>query len=273
MEHLPIGTVNPASFSLHAFDSGATMYFFFLLVFLAGIILYIIVLYLLNLRKKLYFATITFPEISELETVKYIEKTRVAFDSLFKRIHNPLDKIFLEVIKNDAYITLQIGSNNTKVLDSVTQIFSQIENCKVTRSGRDILEQSYKLFSRSIYTSQTYYPITKQQYFFDTLIHFLDGVPKGESAGIQFVIRGVRKKLGINWRISGIDEKRKREKRLSYTAEEEKLIGFYAMKRSENIFKTKIRVFASSKDSVRSLSGLFSTLNFDDSDFCSQPSL
>src|SRR5437773_7739637 len=160
--------------TLHSFDSGAMVYLFFLILLIVGILLYTILLYILNLRSKYYFAKIVFPEIAELDSIKFIDKTRVAFDSLFKRIYNPFDKVFFEIVKNDEYIVIQIGSNSRKVLDTAKRAFSQIENCKISDSENDLLTQNTKLYSRSVYTSQTFYPITKQQYFFDNLIHFLD---------------------------------------------------------------------------------------------------
>ena len=168
----------------------------------AGIILIVIVLYvfilnILNIHKKHFIATITFPEITEEETELFIEKMRVAFDSLHRIILSQTNTVFIELLRNRGYIQMQIGSNDKQILELAKRSFSQIDHIAIQDSQIDQLTTFPKLNVKSIYTSKPFYPITKNMYFFDSLINFLSSLPKEESAGVQFILRGVKKKFAI----------------------------------------------------------------------------
>ncbi len=223
--------------------------------------LYIFILNLLNIHRKHFVATITFPEITEAETERFIEKMHSAFDSLHRNILSQTNSVFIELLRSRGYIQMQIGSNNKQTLELAKKSFSQIDHIAIADTSTDQLDKYPKFKLRSLYTSKAFYPVTKNSYFFDSLITFLSSLHKEESAGVQFVLRGVKKNFAIDLEIGAIDRRKQSEKRLAYTIHEEEKINQYAIKKAENIFKTKLYVFATTKQSLSALVALFSSLN------------
>ncbi len=246
------------------------VFFGFIGVLVVGYLLSFVVFYFLNNHKKHYVATIRFPEIAEEEKEKYLQQMKNVFDAIFKRIYSQTDKVFFEVLKTQEYIVMQIGSNNEEILEHIKQAFSQIANIEILETQQDELQSFKKVFTKSIYTSEPFYPINKNISFFDAVINILAGLPKEEQAGIQFVLRGVNKKLAIHLKIQSLEKRRIAEKRLLPTDSERRLTELYEFKRDENIFKTKIYVFSTNKQRLASLISLFSTLNFNNNSLCSQ---
>lgn len=259
-----------ASIENYLVNNGFVLYLWFLGLLAFGYLLYCFLTWIGNLHKKLHVMQITFPVVGEGEELEYIEKMKVLFDSMYKRIRNPRDKIFIEVLKDTDYIKISAGTNNRKIIEMVRNAFTQIENCKISSVEEDIIKAYPNFGVKSIYATLPFYPISKNPHFFDSIIHFLDSLPETEIAGVVFVLRGVRKKWAIDWRIHSIDAQRKKEKRITYTSQEQKKIDFYQGKLAENIFKTKIYTFASNKERLPSLTGLFSTLNKDENELCAQ---
>src|SRR5258708_3254307 len=237
--------------------------------FIVLALMYVVIFNLLNIHKKHYIATITFPDIHEEDTIRYMEKMRVVFDALYKTVLSQTKSVFVEILRSEGYIKIQLGSNNKRVLELAKRAFSQVENVVIIDSETDVLDSFKKLKAKSIYTSKAFYPINKNVYFFDSIINFLSQLPDEESAGVQFLLRGVKKKLAMDWEIGSIERRKRSEKRISYTAEEEEKIMLYKIKKKENLFKTKVYVFASTKQSLLSLVSLFSALNNEGSDLYS----
>lgn len=228
---------------------------------LVTFILYVVILNLLNIHKNHFVATITFPEITEAETEQFIEKMRVAFDSLHRIIMSQTNSVFIELLRSRGYIQMQIGSNDKRTLELAKKSFSQVDHIAIQDSQIDQFIALPNMKAKSIYTSKAFYPITKNIYFFDSLINLLSSMPKEEAAGVQFILRGVKKNFAMDREIGAIDRRKQSQKRLAYTIQEDEKITQYGLKKAENIFKTKLYVFATNKHSLSSLVALFSSLN------------
>jgi len=190
------------------------LFFGVVAVFLAIYLLSFVIFYFLNNHKKHYIATIRFPQISEDEREKYIFQMRGVFDSIFKRIYSQTDKVFFEILKTGDYITMQIGSNKREILDHVKQSFTQVANTEISDISDDELLSFNRVSIKSIYSSEPFYPINKNMHFFDGVINLLAGLPNDEQAGLQFIFRGVNKKMALHMKIQGIEKRFKSEKRL-----------------------------------------------------------
>jgi len=210
-----------------------------------------------------------FPEISKEEQEDYMTRMKGVFDSIFREIYSKTDKAFFEIVKTHEYINLQIGSNRKEILEHIKQSFSQIANIEITDTKEDILRIFTKPYVKSVYTSESFYPISKNTNFFDSVITVLSALPNEEKTGVQFIIRGVNKKLAIYRKIRLL-EQRKNANKGHFSNVENRRMRFYESKADENIFKTKIYVFSDNKKRLSSLASLFSALNFNTNTFCSQ---
>lgn len=247
------------------------LFFGSILLFCIIYILSSLLFSLRNIHKRHVILTIRFPEISDEETGKYRIYMENVFDGIFSKVKSPIDKVFFEIIKSGEYITIQIGSNKEHILDHVKQSFLHLPGIEITKTSKDELEHLGNMYINSIYTSESFYPVNKNEYIIDSIINILSGMQNGEQGGVQFILRGVSKKFAIQKKIFALEGKVEKKRLLTDSSKRKAL--WYAEKMDENLFKTKIYVFSSQKHHVSSLSSLFSSLNFNTNVFYSQRGL
>ena len=239
------------------------------------VLLFILVhtlLIFLNFHKKLYIASMQFPIVDKEDQEQVTQQITEIFSSLHGSILSPLNKLFIEIIKVDSYITIQIGSNKHSILEKAKRLFSQIEGVRFTQTTEDELEKLQKWYGKTMYTSQTFLPTGKNAYFADSLVTFLSSLSNEKQAGVQFVLRGVHKKFYIERKLLLLERKIREEKRRIDPTEQETIRGLQ-QKLSENLFRVRVHIFATDKDDVDSLKASFQSLNTQKNNWYSYPLL
>ena len=109
------------------------IYYIVILVILAAstYLLYLFSLIRKNKHKNHYFLEITFPQISKEELENYIRSMKTLFSTLHNMVKSNTDKIFIEVLKKNDYISIYTGSNSKEITKKMKGIFSQIENLRI----------------------------------------------------------------------------------------------------------------------------------------------
>lgn len=250
------------------FHNGLAILIILLITVVLGFIIYLIFLYRKNNHKTLFILTLQFPEISEESEVRFGEKMQSVFSTLYRLVLSQTDKLFLEVFKTGEYITMQLGSNNKRVLEQAKVAFSHIDSVQLRETTNDEIENISPLFAKQINVSKKFYAISKNDDFFSGVIHFLSSLQASEKAGIQIVLRGVNKKLTIQEKMNGLIYKARKEKR-QLTDLENVLLHMYQTKQMENLFKVKINILSNEKSILYNMSTLFSSLNLSNNTFSS----
>ena len=230
-----------------------------ILVSIFGYIGYQIYLHKKNIHKKLYFLKVTFPEISEHEVPKYKDKMRSVYSSIHKLINSQVDKFFIEVIKTQQYITVQVGCNDEKLLHKIKGLLSPISNIQISETQEDSICSIKPLKGRIITTTKSFYPIAVNSNFTDGILHQLSSLTS-EQGGLQIILRGVNKKEQIKSHITALEQRAKKYKR-SLSESEKKEIEYYQNKLNSNLFKVKLVALGSSNQVVESIVSLVHTLN------------
>src|SRR5258706_788601 len=229
------------------------------LLFIGYLILQVLFWYL-NLKGKLFITSIQLPVIDK----EAIEETILQMSSIFSSLHgtilSPFERLFIEILKADKYITIQLGSNKKHILLETKRLFIQLTNVTFT-DGEDKIDSFRSFKARTLYTSKNFLPIGKSAYFYDGLINFLSSLAVEKQGRIQLILRGVNKKFFIERKIIQIENKIKQEKRIRPTETEIRLLEGYNRKVTENLFRTKINVFATDDNDVKTLKSLFQSLN------------
>jgi len=228
------------------------------------------ILIILNFHKKLYISAIQFPSIDHVNNENVIGQMTAIFSAIQGSVLSSTNKVFLEILKTDKYITIQLGSNKEEILNECKRLFSQMENVSITERKEDKLQNFKKLKARTMYASKDFLPVNKNVYFFDGILNYLSSLPEDKQAGIQIILRGVNKKFSIEKKIIGIEQRVKRENR-RITEREHMLLQMYQQKGSENLFKAKINIFSSDKKELKSIKSLFQTLNLNNNTWYSYP--
>lgn len=241
-----------------------TVLFILAVVLLAvfGYILWIFFLWYANYKSNLFFTAIQLPVVEKGEVDIAIKQMQTIFSSLHGSLTSQRDRFGIEIIKSGSEISIQLCSNKEEILGEAKRLFSQLRNVTFNDTF-DALQHTGNVYVKNLYCSKDFLPIGENPFFFDSLINFLSSLPDKEHAGIQFVLRGVNKKFFIERRIILIERKMKREFRARPKETELRLLEGYNKKLHENLFRTKITVFAADKNDIKTLKSLFQSLNFD----------
>ncbi len=261
MEHLPVITTLEEKYKAFLHSSALLLLVLFLIALGIGYIAYILYVYRKNYHKQLYFLTLQFPEIEEQEEFRFVEKMQSIFSSFHKCIATHTDKVFFEIYKVNNYISLQIGSNDPAILEQAKRLFSQLESVQIRTTTADALEEIEPRHVKRVAMIKDYYPITKDKYFFSTLIHVLASLREEEQAGIQFILRGVNKRESIQKKMHGLSLQGRKYKRQLHE-HERTLLHAYQEKQKENLFAVKIYVVANDSLLSSNISAIFQSLNF-----------
>ncbi len=213
-----------------------------------------------NRHKKHFFLTLQFPVASQEDLLNHIARMETLFSSLHKLVSTNTDKLFLEVMKVENYITLVLGSNNQKLLEQAKAIFSQLQHAQLITTEHDLPETISPLYAKQVSTAKDYFPITKDERFFDGILHFLASLKPDEQAGMQLILRGVNKHEQIQGQINKLIQKAEQRKRM-INQREEMLIQGYQEKQHGNIFKVKVNLFANNQTSLTNLLSIIHALN------------
>jgi len=192
-------------FSLNHFSEGFTymvqnhaVAIGFLIV--AGVIVFYLVfqifLQFLNIHKKIFIVSVQFPVVEKEDLGSNMQKMESVFDALSGIVKSQLDTIFIEILRIDKYISIQLGSNKKEILTEAKSIFSLIPRIQFTKT-EDRLKKLGDIKARTVYTSKDFLPIGHNDLFYDSVINYLSSIPEGKQAGIQILLRGVQKKFWI----------------------------------------------------------------------------
>ncbi len=270
MEKFSLNTILSLMFTSLSHNTYFVSGFFIVLGIIFLYLVIQILLFFLNFHKKLFIASMQFPVIDKEHQQEVTEQIKEIFSSLHGNILSPLDKLFIEIIKVDTYITIQIGSNKPAILEKCKRLFSQLEGVRFTQTAEDALSKLTTWQGKSMYASQSFLPAGKNPYFYDSLITFLSSLPSQKQAGVQFVLRGVQKKFFIERRMLLLERKIRDEKRRIDPTEHQTIQG-YQQKMSENLFRVRVHIFATDQNDVDSLKSSFQSLNNQKNNWYSYP--
>jgi GTPase SAR1 family protein len=222
------------------------------LLILLGYAGYVLYLFTVNKHKKLYFLEVRLPEITTQETAYYMSKMNAVFTSLHTIVSLQQDKLSFEVIKADAYITIQIVSNTEEILQQVKGIFSQIKQIQFKALQVDSLSTFPPFFAKQIATRKPLYSINSENNVFESILNYLSSLSDEEQAAVQFILRGVNKKTALNEQIHNIMMRAQQRKR-QINEQEKALIEMFEEKQRGSIFLTKINLVATDHHILTSL--------------------
>lgn len=238
--------------------------------------IYGVILYMRNFHKKHYFLKIQFPEVQRHETEEYIERMATIFDTLHKTLTSRTKKLSFELYKADGRIVFFLSSNSKDVLEQAKLSFGQMENTVISDSIDDpqitFTQKHKKIYTHSLNNTQDFYPITPNAFFIDGLTHIFDSF-KTEDACICFVMRGVKKKEQIKFKIDLLERHQQGKIPRRLTPSEIDHINMYRMKLAENLFRVKVYIRSTDKSKLNSIISLFSQLNYARNSFHSKTAM
>jgi hypothetical protein len=183
------------------------------MAFIIGVIAYVIYLHRANRHTSFKILSVTLPEILEEDQHKYRQKMEGVFSALHRLIFSQTDKLFIEILKVDSYITIQIGSNSTSVIEKMKGIISQIENVQLVEVETDQLSKLTSIVGKKVVTTKPYYPLGKNDNLFASILHFMASLKENQQGGMQITLRGVVKKEAIKSQIQTLEERSKQNNR------------------------------------------------------------
>ena len=195
--------------------------------------------FFISFNQSFFFVTMQLPVTNKEDSEEAVAHMTSIFATIHGTIHSWLDKVSIEIIKADEYITIQLGSNKKSILQENKRLFSQLHNVTFTEGGNDLLHIVSSSKARSLYTSQNFLPIGTNEFFYDGVISYLSSLSDQKQAGIQIILRGVNKRFSIERKIISLENRMK--KKTNYASQKQKN---YSLR---NTIESCLRIFFAQK--------------------------